>query len=88
MLLLDNKAIEVSVPDIQEIYGKAFVNMQSNTTLFERAVFDLSLSLVGLSDEEFNNLDIKQAYEKDDFIAKVFLFNPADYLKIKRLDVF
>ena len=24
---LDNKAIEVSVPDIQEIYGKAFVNM-------------------------------------------------------------
>ncbi len=84
---LDNKAIEVSVPDIQEIYGKAFVNMQSNTTLFERAVFDLSSSLAGLSDEEFNNLDIKQAYEKDDFIAKVFSLT-SGLSENQRLDVF
>lgn len=67
---LDKKAANISASDIQGIYGEAFINMQSDAALLNRAIFDLSLSLKKMSDEEFNNLDIKQTFEKNDFIAK------------------
>ncbi len=68
---LDNKAADTSLPDVCGIYGEAFINMQANTVLFDEAVFNLASSLLELSDEEFNNLDIKQTYGKDDFIEKI-----------------
>lgn len=69
-IAFENMAIEASVQDSGSVYGKAFINMQTNSALFKKAVFNLASSLSGLSDEEFNNLDIKQTFEKDDFIAK------------------
>ena len=67
----DSKAIETSMQDIQSIYGKAFVNIQANSVLFNKTVFNLSGLLAALSDEEFNNIKINQTYEKDDFITKI-----------------
>ncbi len=39
------------------------------TQEFNASVFNLADSLISISDEEFNNMHIKQEYSKDDFIA-------------------
>ncbi len=70
-IAFDKKAVEVSVQDVQGAYGKVLVNIQQDAGLFNKSVFDLSLSLAGLSDEEFNNLNISQTFKKDNFIAEI-----------------
>lgn len=39
------------------------------TQEFNASVFNLADSLINISDEEFNNMNIKQEYSKDEFIA-------------------